>query len=36
LGHAAGDALLVEVSHRLRSSVRESDVVGLVDNAAMG
>ena len=27
LGHAAGDALLVEVGHRLRSSVRESDVV---------
>ena len=27
LGHAAGDALLVEVGHKLRSSVRESDVV---------
>jgi diguanylate cyclase (GGDEF)-like protein len=27
LGHAAGDSLLVEVGKRLRSSVRESDVV---------
>ncbi|MGO8975892.1 MAG: EAL domain-containing protein [Steroidobacteraceae bacterium] len=27
LGHAAGDAFLVEVGKRLRSSVRESDVV---------
>jgi diguanylate cyclase (GGDEF)-like protein len=27
LGHAAGDALLIEVGQRLRSSVRESDVV---------
>jgi diguanylate cyclase (GGDEF)-like protein len=27
LGHAAGDALLVEVGKRLRSSARESDVV---------
>ncbi len=28
LGHATGDALLVEVSARLRESVRESDLVG--------
>jgi diguanylate cyclase (GGDEF)-like protein len=27
LGHAAGDALLVEIAQRLRSGVRESDVV---------
>jgi diguanylate cyclase (GGDEF)-like protein len=27
LGHAAGDALLIEVGQRLRTSVRESDVV---------
>ena len=27
LGHQAGDALLVEVSHRLREAVREGDVV---------
>jgi diguanylate cyclase (GGDEF)-like protein len=27
LGHAAGDALLIKVGQRLRSSVRESDVV---------
>lgn len=27
LGHAAGDALLIEVGQRLRASVRESDVV---------
>jgi diguanylate cyclase (GGDEF)-like protein len=28
LGHAAGDSLLQEVSHRLSSSLRESDIVG--------
>ena len=28
LGHATGDALLAEVSARLRESVRESDLVG--------
>jgi diguanylate cyclase (GGDEF)-like protein len=28
MGHAAGDAVLVEVSRRLRNSVREVDVVG--------
>jgi diguanylate cyclase (GGDEF)-like protein/PAS domain S-box-containing protein len=27
MGHAVGDALLVEVAHRLRASVRESDIV---------